>query len=422
MAHVDRITARLPVLYAQGELLGTLLAHPGLAFEIVDEDLLEIRRAHFFDQALELDEAARLAALLDLAPEDWQDAGVFRAWVHALRNATLEHGAAGVRALQVFVEEYTRRLTDAVRVPRLVVSTPNRAADWGTDPYAPDRASFVENPLRTATASPGHLPPLSRFTLTNAGLDPAPAGLLYTGLATGPEYVPVTVNLTTGDALVYLDAVPPGKRLALHSDGTAFLENRDVTDRVRHIAQVVPGQPWALSDAQPARPLTLARGGNDMWFLTVAHHDSPGLDRVLLALADLELTQGAYDAARLDHALFAQDAAVRVSAAWRETTPAAVHVTLPAGYLLSKGAAATALPARDRLGTALGDGLNRLSAAGVDATGELAPFRETQPQSEYLTGVDPALVIREGGPSGADALPESGGLFDVTPFEDSTFR
>jgi hypothetical protein len=32
------------------------------------------------------------------------------------------------------------------------------------------------------------------------------------------------------------------------------------------------------------------------------------------------------------------------------------------------------------------------------------------------------LVIKEHGSTGADSMPETGGLFDVTSFSDSTFR
>ncbi|MEV0644066.1 hypothetical protein AB0I28_02260 [Phytomonospora sp. NPDC050363] len=422
MAHADRITARLPVLYADGELVRTFAAHPGLACEIVDEDVLEIRRAHFFDAALELTEAAGLAALLDLAPEPWQDLGAYRSWVHALREATLDHGAVGVRALQVFVEEYLARLTLATGVPGLFTAIPGRESDWSHDPETTDRAVFTENPPREVTVTPGPLAPLSRFTLRNDGLDPAPAGFVLTGLPAGPEYVPVVVNLTTGAALVYLDAVPTGQRLRLTADGRARLDGRDVTERLRHIERVQPGEPWSPAEASPTgAPFTLARGVNDLWFLTVAHHDSPGLDRVLLALADLDLTQGAYDIARLDHALFAQDPAVTVSAVWRENAPATVRVTLPAGTLLTRHAADPGLAVREQTGTALAAGLARLSVAGVDTSVDLAPFRETQPQRAHLTGRGP-IVIREGGPTGADTLPEAGGVFDVTPFEDSTFR
>ncbi|HEY1178243.1 MAG TPA: hypothetical protein VGF17_18970 [Phytomonospora sp.] len=421
MPHAQRIAARLPALYADGELLRALVAHPGLACEITDEDVLEIRRAHFFDAALERGEAAGLGALLDLPPETWQDLAAYRSWVHALREATLEHGAVGVRALQVFVEEYLARLTLATGVPGLVNAIPGRAGDWAAEP-ADDRAAFTENPGRERVTVQGATAPLGRFTLRNDGLDPAPAGFLLTGLAAGPEYVPVLVNLTTGNALVHLDAVPVGQRLWLDADGRAFLENRDVTDRVRRVERVEPGQPWTLAESLPAgEPLILARGDNDLWFLTVAHHDSPGLDRVLLAMADLELTQGAYDTARLDHALFAQEPAVAIAASWRETTPAAVRVTLPAGTLLTRRDTEPGLTVREQTGTALAAGLARLSVAGVETSVDLAPFRETQPQQAYLTGRGP-MIIREGGPTGADSLPESGGLFDVTPFEDSTFR
>jgi hypothetical protein len=51
----------------------------------------------------------------------------------------------------------------------------------------------------------------------------------------------------------------------------------------------------------------------------------------------------------------------------------------------------------------------------------LRPFTETQRQSDFLTAHTP-LRHSEIGPTGADALPDPGGLFGVTRYENSTFR
>jgi hypothetical protein len=417
MAHAARIAARLPPLYAEGELLGAVLDTPGLALEILDEDAVAVQQAHWFDLATEREEAARLAALLGIAPQPWQDLPQFRAWVHALRTGIVEHGAVSVRGLQVFVEEYLRRLGAAEAVPGLVLHTPSRAEDWGV----PGGPAFTENPLRPRWMVPGPVAPLTRCTVVNAGLHPAPAGVLLVGLADGPEYVPVVANVTTGEALAYLDAVGPGQRLWLRADGTAALERRDVTASVRSIRPVVPGAAWTPADTGPAQPLTLAPGENTLWFLSVAHFGAPGLDRVLLALASLDLTEGRWDASRFDAALFAQEPAVALAVAWHETQPATVAVDLPGGGLLARaGHTAAALTLREQVGTALDAGVDTLAAAGVATAVRLAPLQETAPQTDFLTGYQP-LVHREVGPTGADTLPTGDGVFDVTAYSDSTY-
>jgi hypothetical protein len=423
VAHATGITARLPPLYAQGPLLREVVDHPALALEILDEDLIEVRRAHWFDHALELEEAAGLAALLGFAAEPWQDLAEFRAWVHAMRTAILEHGSTGVRALQVFVEEYLRRVVAASPdVLRLLAATPG-GARTGTTPGSwssvanPAVPSFVENPQRLHGVSLGALAPLRQVVVHNAGLDPADAGVLMVGLPAGPEYVPVLVNLDTGQAVAYLGAVPPGERLWLRSDGTAQLEHRDVTAALRSIATVTPGTPWSAADVElTPRALRLQPGDNRLWFLPVAHYDAPGLDRVLLALATLDLRQGVFDETRFDNALFDQPPAVAVSLAWRETTPATVDLTLPAGLLLARrDHTDDALALRTDTADALHRGVDTLAAAGVHTTVTLAPFAETQPHRDHQTGRLP-LHLRERAPTGSDRDPAPGALFDLTPF------
>jgi hypothetical protein len=276
----------------------------------------------------------------------------------------------------------------------------------------------------------GGAEPLQRFTVTNGGLDPATVGVLLVGLAEGPEYAPVLVNVTNGQALVFLGAVPPGARLWIRSiegdEGSvleARLEGDDVSDRLRGIDGLVPGVPWDASQAlSPARPLVLDRGVNDLWFLPVAHYDVRGLDRALLALADLALKQGRWDETEFDASLFAQDPALALHLSWVETTPATLHIDLPGGLLRSRaGESQAAMAAREQLEFALDQGVDRLAAAGVVSQVRLRPFASAQRQRDRLTAVLP-LRHREVGPTGGDHLPDAGGVFGITNFEDATFR
>ena len=237
--------------------------------------------------------------------------------------------------------------------------------------------------------------------------------------------MPVIANLTTGQALVYLGQVPPGARLWLRptEDGhvSATLEGLDVTDQLRSVADLEPGTPWTAEDT-PADAITLTRGDNELWFLPVAHFDALGLDRFLLALADLRLTEGRWDSAVFDHALFYVEPAVQLHVTWIETQPATFEVRLPAGWLQSRtGELDESIEERERLGLSLDRAIGGLRASGVRGSARLDPFTAIQPQGD-LVRIVAAQRFREVGPTGADQMPDTGGVFEVTSYDDSTFR
>lgn len=424
MTHLKDMLGRLPNLYREGELVSQVLGVPGLQLEILDEDGIEVRRAHWFNTALELAEAAKLAAVLDIPAETWQNLDEYRVWVHTLRDALLQKGAVTKPALQDFVAQYAKRyqsVADITATPALEV--------WSNTASTRDPA-FIENPpLRRFQRIPnvGGIEPLYQFSVEQKGLDPARADFLLTGLPTGPESVPVIINLTTREALIFLGNVPPGQRLWIYTqpDGTvrAHLEDHDVTNHLRSVTSVTPGAPWEQTQvSQPARAISLARGKNDLWFLPIAHFDALGLDRFLLALADIALAQGRYDQTAFDQAIFYQEPAVIFRASWVETQPASFRIELPSGILRNRaGRTPTAVQSRDELGFSLDLAVNKLKAVGVAGTVALRPFSETQPQTDYLKAVLP-VTIREVAAMGADRLPDAGGLFDVTQFNQSTFR
>ena len=418
--HVDEMVTRLPHLYREGELVRGLLSLAGVQMEIASEDGREVQRAHWFNSTLDLGEAIRLALTLDIPREEWQaDLDEYRAWVHGIRDARLRTGAVTVDALQGFVASYSQAYERSVRIQVLP-----ETLIWGVD-TAQNELVFQENPfLRRYDRMPS-LEPLLRFTVTQNGLHETPASFLFVGLPDAPESVPVIANLTTGEAIVFLGNVPPGARLWLRptdaGDVQGFLEDEDVTDRLRSISNLQPGLAWTAPVA-PARTMTLARGENEMWFLPVAHFDALGLDRFLLALADLLLTQGRWDESFFDRALFYQHPAVLLHMTWVETQPATFEIKLPAGMLRSRaGELAESLLERERLRLSLNTAVQRLKASGVRAAVSLEAFGEIQPQGDHLRILS-APVFREVGPTGADSFPDAGGLFEVTGFNDSTFR
>lgn len=424
MSHQKDMLSRLPLLYREGELVASVLGVPGLQLAILDEEGLEVRRAHWFDSALELEEAARLAAILDIPPESWQHLAQYRVWGHALRNAMLDSGAVTKSALQNFVMEYTRRFQDVTGI-----TTITQFDAWADSPSTRDPAFIETPPLRRQARAPdrGGIEPLYQFSLVQKGLDKTYVDFLLLGLPDGPESVPVIVNLTTQEALFFLGSIAPGQRLwitALPDGGVrAWLENHEVTDQMRSVTSVTPGTPWAQAQvSSPAKAISLVQGQNDLWFLPLAHYDALGLDRFLLALADLALTQGRFDQTNFDRSVFYQEPAVQFYFSWIETQPAAFRVELPAGSLLNRdGDFDDAVQSRVQLGASLDLAIKKLKAAGVQGCVVMQPFIEMQPQTDYLTGVLP-VEFREGGTVGADTLPNAGGVFDVTQFGDSTFR
>jgi hypothetical protein len=422
MAHADAIAGRLPELYRDGELVRGVVGAPALQVEIVDESRLEVQRAHWFDTTLELTEAARIAAVLDFVPAPWHDLTLFRIWIHRVRDAMVETGAVTRRALTSFVAAYAADVERAVGVR---VAGP--LATFGDQPSSIAPA-FVENPVHTVWADAGAaVEPLQQFTLTTKGLDPVEAALLLVGLPTGPECAPVIVNLTTGQALLFLGTIPPGQRLFIRPDGhggvTARLEGQDVTSRLYSVTGVTPGTPWTRANVEsPPRALRLQRGDNAMWFLPVAHYEVRGLDRFLLALPDLTLAEARYDTTTFDQALFYEQPAIVLRAAWREARPASFEVYLPGGLLLGEAdKRADALAARTQLEDALGTAVATLRAAAVESRVLMRAFADAQGSGDRLTAVLP-IRVRERGPMGADRRPDQGGVFEVTRFEESTFR
>ncbi|TDE92438.1 hypothetical protein EXU48_12775 [Occultella glacieicola] len=420
--HAEAMTERLPTLYRDGDLVRGLAEVIGLQLEILDSEARIVQRAHWFDATVERAEAAALGALLGIGAEPWQTLGEYRAWFHALRTARVRDGAVTGAALRRFVTMFAEAFE---RTNRLEALGPFDA--W--PPAAVRRGhAFVENPPTSNAARFGGdaAEPLTRQAVTNTGLDAADASILFTGTAVG-EYVPVIVNLTTGEALVYLDAVGVGQRLWVYAGDdhtvTAELEQADVTHRMRHVRRVTPGTAWTTDDiGAETRALRLPPGDNDLWFLPVAHFDSPGLDRVLLALADLDLHQGRWDATTFDHALFYQDPGVVIDLTWTETAPAQVRLDLDAGTLLNdSGDTDAALLARAELDTSLGLGVRSLAAAGVRAEVRLRPLHDSQRQLDHLVFVS-GRQVSEAGTVGIDRLRDAGGVYGVTGYGDSTYQ
>jgi hypothetical protein len=421
-AHAEAMIGRLPTLYSDGDLIRGLAAVCGLQLEIVDEEARIIQRARWFDTTAELEEAAALGALLDIPPEAWQELGEYRAWFHALRDARLQHGAVTATALTAFTKQYADEFEKTNRIQVLP-----SFGDWQDKPTRTGHA-LIENSLQHRTlrlGGPGAIEPL-HDQVCNQGLDPAPLSVLLTG-GQYSEYVPVLVNRTSGEALAYLGELQPGDRLWLQAAADRSLRARlnraDVTDKLVGISQVTPGTPWSTADVSaPPQALSLRPGRNDMWFLPVAHFDAPGLDRAMLALAGLDMTEGRWDESFFDHALFYADPAVYLDLAWQEAPPATVLVDLDAATLTNDaGRRDDAFEAREQFAGSVEGGIRALAAAGVRAEVRMRPLYDSQRQLDHLTFVS-GMAQREIGTVGIGRLSDSGGVFGITGYDDSAYQ
>ncbi len=417
----DAVLEHLPTLYREGEVLGSFAGTWGTQLDGLDEAGVSVQRAHWFDSTPDFDEAAALAALLDIPPEPFHAGiGEFRAWVHAMVRARLQLGAVTREALRALVSDYAEGFQLAAGI-----RTVARIDAWSADSGGPQ---LVDNPTRVRGArlpDEGGWEPLAHLQVDNRGLDPAPWAVVLRGIAEQPEHSPLVVNRTTGHAALFRGTLGLGQRLTIAPSAAdrsllrADLDGHDVTSLLTVWDTLTPGGGGPGDPAGAAHAGLLARGPNTLWFLPLATYDAPGLGRYLLAMADDTLAQGRFDATVFDNALFAQPAHVSARLAWVESQPATLEVRLPARTLASTpGALDDAILARDRLEAGLDAAVDRTAGAGIAADVVLQVFTERQPGDAHLTGIWPR-TFRSAGPTGADALPDSGALFDVTDFDDS---
>ncbi|HEY3485967.1 MAG TPA: hypothetical protein VGK49_11315, partial [Ilumatobacteraceae bacterium] len=292
-------------------------------------------------------------------------------------------------------------------------------------------AALVENPHRFRSArlpAVGGWEPLARLLVTNAGIDPVPWAVVLTGQAGGSEFAPFIANRTTGQAIVYRGELAVGARLTIAPGAAnptllrATLDGTDVSDRLDTYSTLVPGPHGPGPRAETNMTQLLALGTNELWFLPLAHYDTPGLGRFLLALADDALRTGRYDETLYDHSIFAQHPQMAAWVAWVEHEPASFEIRLPAQLMRTDaGRTNDGIASRERLETGLDTAVDRLAGVGIATDVVLDRHAERQPGDDRLVAIFPKTV-REVGPTGADGIPDSGGLFDVTEYDDSVLR
>ncbi|GAA2152629.1 hypothetical protein FHX52_0799 [Humibacillus xanthopallidus] len=426
MTRATALASHLPPLYREGELVDAFNQVWGVHLDGLDEVSLLVQRAHWIDVTRDFDEAAAIAALLDIPAEEFHnDIDEFRAWVHAITGARLQAGSVTREALRIFVDTYTQGFQRANAIDMVP-----GVASWQTTEDATG-AALVENPHRFRSArlpAVGGWEPLARLSVTNAGIDPVPWAVVLTGQAGGSEYAPFIANRATGQALAFRGEVRVGQRLTIAPDAAdptrlrASVDGTDMSHLLDTYAALVPGPHGPGTKAEVNATQNLALGVNELWFLPLAHYQTPGLGRFLLALADDALRTGRFDETLYDHSIFAQHPQISASVAWVEHEPASFEIRLPAQVMrTASGGTEVGVSTRERLEMALDAAVDRIAGVGIATDVVLSRYGERQPGDDRLVAILPRTV-REVGPTGGDLLRDSGALFDVTGFDESVLR
>jgi hypothetical protein len=425
-----------PYTAAADSTLAALLETFALEFDAIAEDLDRLRRTHWINQAYRFEDAAKLGALLGIPPLDWETLDTYRARLLPLAAARID-GALAPGDIRQFVLDYLRNASDALESV-LVLGLPVSVEDaFSTLPDRPlwRPLALVENPVRdrrsdTLLARGGLVPVLFRWSETNHGLDDTVVTIRVTGLAGRRTAVPLLVNLTTGDMILYAERVLPGAELEISpvpgaSDprhAQARLDGSDVTHLLHSLSGVALGTPFTPQqyDTAPLLP-RLARGQNDWIFLSVGLYDAHGLDRVFYALADGALREVLLDQTAFDHSLFPSGPLAQLSLAWTETEPASFEVQVPRAIVSEPAGSASGGTPHELAADALERAISDLHAGGVRAALRFMPFAEIQPQ--VVRHTLPWLVLdSEHGSPGIEAMLDFGGRFDETGLGKARFE
>lgn len=422
MTRLEAMLDRLPAPYSidPGARLHDLLAVVDLQLAVIDEDRDRIQRSHWIDSAFERVDLARLGALFEVGPVDWEPLALFRTRIKAVIAALLR-GSVTPAAMREVLSAIFSGAQSALASEHLSPGT---------------RLEIKEFPPRTRRseeliARRGVVRPHDRFVAHNRGLEPALLNVALTGVAGGRTVQPVLVNLTTGEALGWRGVVRAGGILRIQATADAVTATLDGTDVSQGLwsarwpdgsEEAEPGGARRLVD-EVARPLLLALGDNRIAVVSLARYDEPGLDAALLGLADSRQHQGVFagpdDGALFDDAVFFAEPMAGLDAWWVERTPATFRVSVPSGLVRRVGGRRPD-PEADRAGLLklLEDTADRLRAAAVDAQVVPALLSEQQPVTDRVAVLAP---LTETGSSGQADVVGVSAAFDVAPRDRSRY-
>jgi hypothetical protein len=441
MNTLERLQNLLPIPYAVAgdAVLTGLLNVFAVEMEVYQEDLDRLRQSHWIRTAYRLEDAAKLAALVGIAPLSWENLDTFRERLLPLVAARLQ-GALGPREIERFVYDYLincERVLDCLFIPGLQSMSFEDAYHPPVDrplfrPLALEENPRVERTSATLKARGGQVPCLFRWQEVNRGLEETAPTFKISGLFGGRTSVPVLFNLSTAEMVGYagtlrfgdLLTIAPGADPVQPGLAQALLNGKDVTPRLFSLRNATLGRPWETSqlDEKPRLP-HLARGANDWIFLAVGLYDLKGLNNFFFALAEARLLEGVFDSTFFDQALFPSGPLAQVEMAWEEREPASFEVQVPR-FLVAEPRFLARQPEGhpyELVAQALEASIQDLHAAGVKAEVRLIPFRETQEQAVRVQ-LPWVWLEPEKGPAGTRDTLDTGGLFGESPLGGSRFE
>jgi hypothetical protein len=424
MNRLDNMLERLPppMRIESGSLLWQVLQIVGNQLDAFDEDLDRVQRSHWIATAFDRIDLEKLGALFEIPALAWEPDELYRERLLATIAARLEGAVSGESLMKV-----VGRLQGAADEALALAPVLERGAK---------RRQLIEFPAmrlhsRALRDRKGLVQPLDKIDLVNEGLLPTRLSGAVFGVRGGKTCVPTLINLTTGDVLCYLGRVPCGSMLKLGFTGsdpswraTAELDGIDVSDRLVSGSGYASGQNIPLQAEQPAKPITLARGRNQLWFLPLGIFDRPGFDSSVFSSPDPALTQGRWDASEpavvFDQALFFQDPAAALDLWWDELRPARFDIVVSAmGERREAGLRAQPELDRDRLLAILRQTVGLLRAAAVDGRVRTKAIAELARSRDRLTVLRPDAGL-ESNPQTIE-LAALGALFDFTAKDGARF-
>lgn len=386
-------------------LIGRLLAVVDAELACFDEEMERVRRTHFLATALDREDLAGLGALFDLAPEPWEPAEMFRARLRTTIAARLA-GAVTRGPL----DEVLAGLLDGAQTAlgtRYTALAPGAGGHVFRDPAAVTRTGqpcFDEFPPRRArspalAARGGRLRPLDRVVIENRGVHAAPLEGVVRGVIGRRTAVPLLANLTTGRVLAFRGVLSAGAELRLVARGDrleARLDGRAATDRLITAEGFRLGAALPLPAEGVPRPIMLAPGRNEIFFLPLALYGERILDRGALAMPDERVRHGVFadrttPGTSFDDSLFEQRPSAALDLFWTEAAPATFRFVVPAGVVRNEPSGTDRLAERAALDALMDGTVRLLRAGGVDGQVTFAPLRETQRQADLGRAINPRL-------------------------------
>ena len=429
MNRLDTMRDRLPPVWGSEPetLTHGLLALVANLLAALDEDLDRVQRSHWVDTAFDMQDLARIGALVEVVPAPWEGEALYRARLKAIVAARLA-GAVTRTAMEGVLVQILAGAQESLGVRYFPLPTGagrTAAVFANTSVAGSGEPAFDEFPVRRQRPEEilgdgGRLRPLSVFDVQNLGLFPTNLFVVIRGAPGLRTAVPLIANLTNGQVLVFRGTVACGSELRLGAapDGKleATLDGVDVAARFVTGTGFVAGERFAPIPPDPEpMPLVLEPGLNTLWFYPLALYGEHGLGSGVLGMPDREAHHGRWEGrygdgeARFGDALFEQEPFAGVDLWWNETTPASFRFEIPSGVVRREaGRRPDPELDRERLFGLLQDAVSLLRAAGVDGRVTARPFRSEQRQTDRCR---PGPAIRagdeqrlEGGLAGLEAI------------------